>query len=91
MSTLPETGFRLPSQIPQRGRPAGMVYSIIVQDLQSKGLIEGMLLLKSFIVKALFDTSATHSFIDRSMANQLDEIIYTTPFQLKIVSPMGVR
>ncbi|CAN6445433.1 unnamed protein product [Victoria cruziana] len=86
------SGFRPPPpQIPQRGRPAGRVYSTTVQDLQSRELIEGTLLLKTFFVRTLFDTGATHSFIAMNLANQLGEPIFLAPFQLKIMSPMGVR
>ncbi|CAN6453895.1 unnamed protein product [Victoria cruziana] len=77
--------------VPQRGRPAGRVYSTTLQELQSPDLIQGTLLLNEFFVKVLFDTGASHSFVARELARQLGCEILVAPFSLRIVSPLGVR
>ncbi|CAN6455797.1 unnamed protein product [Victoria cruziana] len=79
----------------QRGRPgprpAGRVYSTAVEDLQSRDLIEGILLLNNFYVRTLFDTGATHSFISRKLVDQMQMETYTAPFKLKIISPLATK
>lgn len=62
-----------------------------MQDVQSRNLIEGMLLLENFFVRTLFDTEATHSFVANELAKQLNMRIYLAPFHLKLVSPMEIR
>lgn len=68
----------------------GRVYTTMVQNVQNRDLIEGMLLLENFFVKILFNTGATHSFIAKGLARQLRMKVYYAPFRLKLVSLMGI-
>lgn len=77
---------------PQRGRPAcrpaKRVYNTIMQNIQSRELIEGKLLLENYFVETLFDIEATHSFVAKELARQLAMVVHAASFQLKLVSPM---
>ncbi|CAN6462677.1 unnamed protein product [Victoria cruziana] len=96
VSSAPVSSDQRPRSVSsQRGRPgprpAGRVYSTAVEDLQSRDLIEGMLLLNNFYVRTLFDTGATHSFISRELVDQMRIETYTAPFRLKIISPLATK
>ncbi|CAN6455374.1 unnamed protein product [Victoria cruziana] len=87
----PAASTSAPVPAPQRGRPAGRIYTTSLQDLQSQDLIQGTLLLNEFFVRVLFDTGSSHSFIARELARQLGNEVIVAPFALRISSPLGVK
>ncbi|CAN6483876.1 unnamed protein product [Victoria cruziana] len=88
---MPAASTSAPALAPQRGRPAGRVYTTSLQDLQSQDLIQGTLLLNEFFVRVLFDTGASHSFIVRQLARQLENEVIVASFVIRISSPLGVK
>ena len=54
-------------------------------------MVEGMISISGYIGRALFDPSATHSFISSAFANKLNQPPEFLEFQLSISTLVGVE
>ena len=68
------------------------VYVIITQtEIIDQSIIQGMFLLSRFWARVLFDSSASHSFVDASCVKELGLKVETLEEPLHVSSPLGIR
>ena len=73
-------------------RTQGRVYAITPQtELIDQSIIQGTFLLSSLWERVLFDSSASHSFIDASCVKDLGLEVKTLEDPLHVSSPLGTR
>ena len=81
-------------QGPQAGmlRIQGRVYAIIpLTEPANQSVIQGLFMLSRLWAKVLFDSSASHSFIDASVVRELGLEIETLEEPLYVSSPLRTR
>ena len=70
----------------------GCVYSVTLQTKRTdQSVIHGMFLLSRLWERVLFDSGASHSFIDASCVNVLSLKVESLEKPLHVSSPLGTR
>ena len=76
----------------ETSRTQGRVYAITPQNEPvDQSVIQGMFLLSHLWAKILFDSSASHSFVDASSVDVLGLEVETLDESLHVSSPLGTR
>ncbi|KAF7812450.1 retrotransposon-related protein [Senna tora] len=78
--------------VPSKSHNQGRVFALTQQEAsQSPSMIQGIIKINNCLVNALFDSSASHSFISYDCVKRLGMAINVLPYDLSISTPTGMK